>query len=748
MNERAQSIDAPSPGMGDGGTDVHYYFTVLKKRKWLMLAVTTMVLAAVVAGTARRPKIYEAIASVIMNPHAPRSLGGQSENVVELGSGNLWDNSEYYNTQFRILRSRSLAEEVVRRYRLQADPRVVPPPKGGVGGAVGDDRDEETRIDRATSFVLGSIRILPVKNSRVVGIGIRGRDPALCMQLANQLAAVYIAQNVAVKRDATEDATRFVAKQLDEARSELDRSETALYSYKKDENILSVALEDRQNMITKALEDFSTALTTTRQKRIELEARRNAIAGLLNDGAQGILRLPTSYVIEADGIALVRTRYREEQQKLDQLAQRYGDKHPEVLYQEQRVMSALTALAAEGQSLKSAIDAELKALGVAEGKYAAEVKRLTTEALDVNGKELAYRSRQRDATNASEVYTGLLKRLNDSGLQGKDEANNLRLLDTAQQPRSPVEPNLRTAGVLGLAGGLLFAFALAFFIELVDRTVKSQVDIEVTLGLPFLGFVPTLDDATATGKGEKQETYILRNPTSTVAECCRVLRTNLLFASADRPLKRLVVTSSNPVEGKTMTVVNLGIVMAQSGHRTLLVDTDMRRPRLHKAFGTSNENGVSRLIVGESDIDSAVKHTDVPGLFLLPCGPIPPNPAELLQTESFAALVEKLSEKFDRVIFDSPPVNAVTDAVVLSRVTDGTIFVVRANRTTRDAVARAKRLMQAVNTQIVGVVLNDVNLKNPHYANYYQYYHYKYHDAAVAPATAAVVAGGEPPQNG
>jgi capsular exopolysaccharide synthesis family protein len=214
-----------------------------------------------------------------------------------------------------------------------------------------------------------------------------------------------------------------------------------------------------------------------------------------------------------------------------------------------------------------------------------------------------------------------------------------------------------------------------------------------------------------------------------------VVRTNILFCGAARPLNRLLVTSSNPLEGKTMTVLNLGAVMAQSGQRTLIIDTDMRRPRLHKALGMSNEHGISRLILGEDDFDSAIKSTDVPKLSLLPCGPLPPNPAELLQTERFAAIVEQLARRFDRLIFDSPPILAVTDAAVLSRVLDGVVLVARAGRVTHDALARGRGHLAAVNANVVGVILNDVDLANPHYGEYYGY-KWRYYGQEPAPGSS------------
>jgi len=245
--------------------------------------------------------------------------------------------------------------------------------------------------------------------------------------------------------------------------------------------------------------------------------------------------------------------------------------------------------------------------------------------------------------------------------------------------------------------------------------------------LPVLGLMPSVEQE---ADSPIRELYIVKHPKSSVAESCRVVRTNILFCSPDRPLRTLLVTSPNPVEGKTLMTVSLGVAMAQNGARTLLVDTDMRRARLHRILQASMEHGVSRVVVGEGSLDDAIKSTDVPNLFILPCGPLPPNPAELLQTERFAALVKRLSEMFDRVLFDSPPVMAVTDAAILSRLADGTILVARSSKTRRDSLARTAAQIKSVGANLVGVILNDVDLGGPHYSGYYAYkYKQRYYHA-------------------
>jgi capsular exopolysaccharide synthesis family protein len=713
------------------GVDLRMYWRVFKKHKWIILATVALVTGGFIAYTMHQTKMYQAVATVIIDPVAPKVL--PSQDVVELGTGSTWDNHEYYNTQMRILKSHRLARDVVlneKNKRFLHDVRIV-------GEWEKNPKlTEDDLVELAASYIEGGLRVLPVRDSRVFGVGFMDKDKDLAADIANAVSKEYIAQNVKVKTDQTKDATRWVATQLDKARGELDKTESALYLYKKDNNILSVNLEERQNLIARDLDEYSHALTDANKKRIDLQARRRALLGIIDKGGDAT-DAPSSYVVDAPAVTSLRATYREERRKLDTLREKYGPEWPEVKLQQARVDAALEDLRQEGLGLVRAIDAEISALEEDEARYAEQLKRLKADALDLNQHEVDYKKLSVAATGAEQAYVSLLKRYHESNTQEADVANNIRPLDDAVAPDAPSEPRMKQAIVFGVALGIVLALVLAFIVEVLDRTVKSQEDVEATVGLPFLGIVPSVALAGAArgqakGKSDREH-HVIYHPTSAAAECCRVVRTNIMFCSPDKPLKNLLVTSSNPVEGKTMNVVNLGVVMAQGGARTLIVDTDMRRPRLHKILGTSNEHGVSRVILEPHELDAAIKTTEVPNLFLLPCGPVPPNPAELLQTEKFAALVRALGDRFDRILFDSPPVLAVTDAAILSRVVDGAVMVVRAGRTTRDALIRARNHLGAVNASIVGVVLNDVDLKNPHYAEYYGYTS-KYY--GVSPAKA------------
>jgi capsular exopolysaccharide synthesis family protein len=287
-----------------------------------------------------------------------------------------------------------------------------------------------------------------------------------------------------------------------------------------------------------------------------------------------------------------------------------------------------------------------------------------------------------------------------------------------------VKPNVPLLFLFSVALGLVGGLSLAFGLEYMDDTVSSQAEIEERLGLPFLGLLPAIPEDIAPDPLSR-DLHMHRHPNSSVAECCRAIRTNLLFMSPDKPFRTMLVSSSGPREGKSTAVISLGVTMAQSGSRVLIVDTDMRRPRLHKAFGVPNDLGVSSLVVGEGSLDAAVKSTEVANLFVLPCGPIPPNPAELLHTGAFKDLLKSVSAKFDRVILDSPPIGPLTDAVILGTQVDGVVLVLKAGETSREMVKRTARALIDVKARMFGVVLNQADLADPRYGQYYYaYQHY------------------------
>jgi len=288
----------------------------------------------------------------------------------------------------------------------------------------------------------------------------------------------------------------------------------------------------------------------------------------------------------------------------------------------------------------------------------------------------------------------------------------------------PTKPNVLRNLFLAVLFGLLGGAGLAFAAEYLDRTIVSQQQVEEKLGLTFLGVVPSIERRP---DGASQDLFVHAQPKSAVAECLRAVRTNLLFMSPEKPLRTILVTSAGPQEGKTTTATSLAITMAKSGGRVLLVDADMRRPRIHRIFGVPSAAGLSSLILGEGTLADTVHATEVENLWVLPCGPVPPNPAELLHTGTFQRLVQEMGRTFDRVIIDSPPVGVVADSVVMSTHVDGTLMVLKAGKTDRLMASQAVRQIRDVKAFLVGAVLNDLDLSDQKYGQYSYYYQYGYY---------------------
>ncbi|MBL4818781.1 MAG: polysaccharide biosynthesis tyrosine autokinase, partial [Deltaproteobacteria bacterium] len=353
---------------------------------------------------------------------------------------------------------------------------------------------------------------------------------------------------------------------------------------------------------------------------------------------------------------------------------------------------------------------------------------------------LDYGRLKREVDTNANLYDLVANRLKEIGLIGMLQVNNVSMLDAARVPVAPYKPDWKTNMLASLFFAVFLSLGLALLLEILDQTFKDQEEVESFLGLPFLGIMPAISPESKLPKNptkkelmalaRKKDLYSETHSKSTLSECARAIRTNLLFMTPDKPFRSLLVSSSLAGEGKTTLAVNLAVTMAQAGSRVILVDADLRRPRIHKSFQVENEIGLSNLIVNSSDMNEAIVHSSIDNLDLLPCGPVPPNPAELLHTSGFKQTLEELYKRYDKIIFDSPPVSAVTDPVVLGTSVDGVLMVIKTGTTHRNAVKRSVRALQDAHARILGVVLNDSEASKTQYgysyARYYWYGNYYY----------------------
>lgn len=709
----------------EDGLDFRQYLALVAKRKFLIFAVMTAILGTVSVWTYTRTRIYRARATVIVNRRAPQVLGKGVGEVVDLSMGGFWRNKEYMTTQESVITSKSLALKVVRKLALvnNDDFWSPTPPKGGKA-------DKKRTIALATEILRSIVIPRTVRDANILEIMVDHHNPKLAARMANAITQEYLEQNVEYKLSSTKRAVRWLSDQLDDLKKELSTSEMALYNFKKDNNIVDVSMEDKQSLIISRINLLARSLTEIRIRRMTLSAHRKQVNMAMHKDP---LNVGVSKVMDNATIQGLKSAYIREQQAYLEFSGKYGVKHPQVRAQKTKVDSARADLQQEILNVQKAIEVEYKEVRDNESQLAVAVQRAKNEALELNKKEMAYNRFKQNHQNTTKLYGLVLERMKESDLSAQLKENNIRLLDRAETPTICIEPKVQINLLIGFFLGLVLGIGLAFVVEKMDSSIKSQEEVEAIPGLTYLGLVPRIPGSVHNTRGRRPDPQpdldliVHRKPRSPVAEACKAVRTNLMFASPDAHLNRILVTSAGPREGKTTTAVSLAITMAQNDNdnRVLALDTDMRRPRMHKVFGVSGKEGITSILLGKAKIEDVVKATEVPNLFVLPCGPPPPNPAEVCQSARFKKLLDDLTERYDIVVLDSPPIMVVTDAAVLGTLVDGALLVARTGQTNRAELREACRHMLDVGTKILGCVLNDMDLDRRKYG-YYRYRRYGY----------------------
>jgi polysaccharide biosynthesis transport protein len=710
-----------APEVDEPALDVMQHVRAVWRRKWLILGVTALMVVGGMLYTLRQPKIYSASTSLIIDVAAPRILDTDVKEVMGDERGNYWANKEYYTTQSEVITSRAVAARVVDRLGLRNDAAFL-----GVEGI----QDEEARkkamasID-AVALVRSRITVIPSLNSRVVRIAVEDLDPRRAALVANEVAEAYIAENLALKLKTTEGASAWLEERMSELGARAKTSELDVYRFKRGADMLSMSVDSKggtqQSTAKQAYDRYMAELIGVRARMAVLQGRVEAMRQLRKSASPESEHWAEGLSEAGEGaLRDLRTKVLEQRTTCVELSGRYLEEHPKMQECQQKLAVMQQELRRSLENLVRGAETELAAAQATERKFLELVAQAKAEAFQLTEKEIEFEKLQRESDNNQRLYELVLKRFKELELSGLLRTSNVRVLDAAIPQFAPVRPKPRSAVLLFLVLGLVGGVMLAVGLEFLDASVASRADVEERLRLSFIGAMPPL----VPEDGGSTDLFIHRHPRSPAAEMCRAIRTNLLFMSPDKPFRTVVVSSAGPSEGKSTAVINLGMVMAQTGTRVLLMDTDMRRPRLHRAFGVANDVGVSSLVVGEGSLEHAIKSTDVPDLFVLPCGPLPPNPAELLHTRAFSELLGKLQERYDCILLDSPPLGPVSDALVLAKQTDGILLVLKAGVTHREQARRAIRSLRDVKARIIGALLNHVDMKAGKYGAEYNPYSY------------------------
>jgi polysaccharide biosynthesis transport protein len=730
--------DVPHPSVqaakdDSGGLDLRGLLAGIAKHWPLVIALTVLAAGAALVWSKSRPRVYQASAMLEFDPNPVRPIGNQQDPTTS------WmfylDSQEMYQTQFTIVTSDTVMGRAVREMGLQMDPRFAgsAPPSSNLA------------METAINTLRASVTVEPVKNSRLFYIRVEDTDPALATQIARVVAHAYVDHNLEKGVNESSDAALWLGGQVDHYNTELQASENELHEFKEKNELPSSSVEEVSKMIRLEMQTYDDALTHTRTKRKELEAREAELAKITIDNVDV---LPASELLASAFLGSLRIQYlaaTKDRQEL--LANGKGENHPQVKAADERISQAKRALVDEVRNIQGAVERDLAVIKRQETGDDTLYEDARKRAVDLNLKELEYHRLDRQRVQNEKMYNSLLERQKEADLARRMKVNNVNVIDEAKQPRAPIRPNTIVNLGVGTLIGMILGIALAVAREQMDSSLKTPADVESRLGLTFVGMIPALEDDDSPTYGRKRKKkarratppqgdpalYVHQRPLSGVAEAARSLRTNLMFMNPDKPHRTLLVTSAAPAEGKTTVACSIAIALAQSGKRTCIVDCDLRRPRLHRIFSRSGEAGVTAVLVGDTSIADVAKPAltsidgeEIPNLYTIPAGPPPPNPADLLQSERFKKFLSDLLEHFDRVVIDSPPLAAVTDSAIVSTLVDGTIFVVRAFKTSHHLARQGLRSLRDIDAPIIGVVLNGVDLTKSSYSYYYnQYYYYR-----------------------
>lgn len=727
---------------------VSQYIRIIRKRQWIVLTFFVIVVASVTIRSFLQTPVYKATARILIEKENPNVLSFQE--VLALDTAD----SDYYQTQYTILRSRTLAKEVLQRLGLLEQAMQQPASSFSLRGLVSEILEalrireplppeaqirarEQAAIDQ---FLQQTISIEPIKGSRLVDVGARSTDSAMAAQIANTLIDAYIQQNHEARLAISKDAGGWLAQQLEVQQQRVAESEAALQQYKEAHQIIS--LEDRQNIVMQKLSQLNTAVNNSRIERIAAETQYKQIEQYLGTGSveltsEAIEKLESiSLVINNPLIQTLKVELSNLESEYSELLKKFRPKHPNAIAVRSQIASVQDRLDAEIRRIMTSITNAYELALAQEQELQAALEAQKQEAQDLNQKAISYGILEREVETNKRIYDQLLQRTKETDVTEQLETSNIRVIDKADIPNYPIAPRKKLNIFLAMVVGSVLGVALAFFFEYLDNSIKTPDDIKDYLSIPFLGFIPKVASETGAsklpssraGRTYPDEMIVARDPKSTASEAYRSLRTNVMFSSLEHgPI--LLVTSAGPAEGKSLTVANLGITMAQSGSHTLIIDCDLRKPRMHKIFHIPGSVGFTDMVAkfGTNGNKITVKRTKIPNLDLIPCGKIPPNPSEMLSSSRVKQLLTALGRKYDKILIDSPPVNVVTDPVILSQIAGGVVIIIKAGETRRDVVRRASEQLASVGSTILGGVLNNVDVErdNYYYYSYYTNYYYQ-----------------------
>jgi succinoglycan biosynthesis transport protein ExoP len=703
------------------------YLIVLRKHQWLILFFLLTIVTIVTIATFRMQNVYEASAVVdIEKENTPiHFTDAESYELYE-------DSEQFINTESKILTSETLAMRTVKSMGLDALPEF-----GGSGKPIkspAPGTDAALQRPAALSAFLGSLSVQRVPNSNLLNVKFESTDPSLAAHVVNAHINNFIEENFQSRFEAANQASTWLAGQLNEMKIKVEQAEDARIAYERENQIWTI--DEKNDISSQKLVDLNKLLTDAQTDRINKEA----VYQLVQAGNyEAIPAVRESNVIQD----ILKQQSTLSAQYTDAVTQ-YGPKFPKVVRLQAQLKDLDQLITREKVNIGNQLEAEYHGSRQRELLLQDALDQQKAQSNQMAEKLVQYSILKHDADANKQLYDGMLQKLKEAGITAGLRSSNIRIVDPALIPTGPSRPNRSRNIMLSILVGLIGGIGLALLREYMDNTVKTPDDIETLARLPSLAVVPALPNSNGKRNGrflkllkspviagnEGRAELISHNmPQSQMSEAFRALRTSLLLSQADHPPQVILMTSALPREGKTTAAVNLAVTLAQLGDKTLLVDADLRKPGINRALSLvdGKHAGLSSYLAGVSSLDLiTVPHPAITNLAAIPTGPIPPNPADLLSSRKLTELIAELRTRYKFVVIDSPPIMAATDAVILSVVVDGVLLVVRSGETPKEAFTRTRDLLAGVKCHMLGVVLNAVDASSPDYYYSYRYYPYSY----------------------
>jgi capsular exopolysaccharide synthesis family protein len=721
------------------GTHLRDYWRIVRRHIWIPIGVMALVTTAVAIYNLRSPSIFEGVTKIQIERQD--QVVNLKDVQINMGGG---EDSQYINTQLKILQSPRVAWIVVRTLDLEHNAEFLPEaarpfnPREENLQIIEGESDEQADIDRLRPFIdtlLANAEVRPVRETRLVEIHYKHGNKELARKIADTWADAFIKHTIDERYKANDEAGEYLEKSIAEYKGKLKEAEERLQNYLREKQIIDFGRQE--STVTSRLAELNHLLL-----QAENERKNSQLSYELSRGVADVSTVPE---VQRDPVAQeLNKKITELNQLKEKLLVEFTPEWPSVKQVNQQLEQLQGELRASHQRILITLDNQYKTAVAREDNLRKAFAQQRAETMQQNEGAISAKMLQAEVDSYRQMFDSLLQ--SQKGVEVSAVGllkSNIRVTETSPPPQSPVAPkrlqNILLAMLLSLIGGV----GIVLFRDYLNNKVETVEDIDRYLRLPALGVIPVLDRGGKAkrllDRGEESQELAPANAragngsvilsqvetNSAMAESYRQLRTALLLSSAGHAPRTILFTSSQPAEGKTTTSVNTAISLAQTGSAVLVIDADLRRPRVHKIFGLKNNAGLSNFLAGEADLVSLIQ-VAMPNLYVLPVGPLPPNPAELLGSTKMKQAIETLSANFDYVVIDSPPVSSFADSLILSSLVDGVIFVIKAGLTPREMAQRTKAHLQSVGAKILGVVVNQIKLQ-PHDYYYYSTYYSRYY---------------------